>query len=731
MKQEPAVPGASPDLQEQVRLLAEQVQRLERRANRERLARKEAEQLLNHKSAELFEALSNTRESERHLHMVLWASGEGIWSWRHEDAQIHVDRLVMAGQAIPQGVRSTALMRRLVHLADVIGLSLAWQMVLAGDRDDIDTAYRIRWASGWRWIRVRGSAVERDANGRAARIVGTVKDITEQRASEQSLRLMANAFAHTHDAMAVLDAKWCIVEGNVSMAQLLALGAGQLAGLHLPELIELPLQEIRGKSLWRGERLLRVGNQSVDVDVVAATVDPVEGESQYIVVAMQDARERKRAQEDLRRQADSDALTGLPNRAVIQRRLDEVLRQGAPTGLIFIDLDGFKLVNDSAGHEAGDGLLCEVARRLSEALVAPAFVGRWGGDEFVVVAPNLHDEIQVKALGDAILERCRQTVPMHNRLVAVGASLGVALAPRDGVDAATLLRRADAAMYKAKENGRNCVAFFEPTMESSTRRRAELLTLLRLEREQERLGFVIQPLVDRQGSVIGGEMLMRWVTRQHGPVSPAEFIPLAEQAGLMPRLGRLALVRAVELAARLPKRAHAPVVVAVNLSAMQLRDGSLNEWLLALCASQGVSPQSLELELTESAYVHDMKSALPQLQALHDAGFGLSLDDFGTGYSAMSQLISLPFDKVKIDRSFVQDVVRDVRGMRLLEGIVQLCRSLGMTTVAEGVETAEQHKLLYTLGVDLFQGWHLGRPQSLEEWLSRFAPVQDGQADPA
>ena len=415
--------------------------------------------------------------------------------------------------------------------------------------------------------------------------------------------------------MAVLDAKWCIVEGNVSMAQLLALGAGQLAGLHLPDLIELPLQEIRGKSLWRGERLLRVGNQSVDVDVVAATVEPVEGESQYIVVAMQDARERKRAQEDLRRQADSDALTGLPNRAVIQRRLDEVLRQGAPAGLIFIDLDGFKLVNDSAGHEAGDGLLCEVARRLSEALVAPAFVGRWGGDEFVVVAPNLQDEIQVKALGDAILERCRQTVPMHNRLVAVGASLGVALAPRDGVDAATLLRRADAAMYKAKENGRNCVAFFEPTMESSTRRRAELLTLLRLEREQERLGFVIQPLVDRQGSVIGGEMLMRWVTRQHGPVSPAEFIPLAEQAGLMPRLGRFALVRAVELAARLPKRAHAPVVVAVNLSAMQLRDGSLNDWLLELCASQGVSPQSLELELTESA-IMDTGASVAELAAL-------------------------------------------------------------------------------------------------------------------
>lgn len=699
--------------------LADQVTRLERRAERERLARKEAERLLNAKSTELFDALQRSLESERHLQLALWASGEGIWSWRAAGDEVQVRHLVMDGEEVPQAAHRVERLRTTVHPDDLIGFSLAWQAVVRGNRADIDAACRIRWKDAWRWVRLRGRSVEHDAQGQVARIVGTIKDITSQREADRSLQLMAHAFANTHDAMAVVDSQWRIVEGNAAMARMMAASPDDLRGMPLLAHLEIPVQDIARGRIWRGERVLSCRGQLVDVDVAVATVDPMEGESQHAVVALQDARERKQAQRELHQQALSDSLTGLPNRTAIQRHLDGVLRSGSPAGLIFIDLDGFKLVNDSAGHEVGDGLLRAVAQRLSEAISPPSFLGRWGGDEFIVVVPDLSGHDQVRQLGQAILARCRQTVPASNRMLAVGASLGAAIAPRDGSDAATLLRRADAAMYRAKENGRNRLEFFEPRLEHRVRRRAELLTQLRLDAESDRFAFDIQSIMDRQGRLAGGEMLMRWSTPAHGPVSPTEFIPLAEQAGLMPGMGLHAVTRAVEAAARLDGRTAGPLHIAVNISATQLRDGLLCDRLLALCAQKGVAPQCLDLELTESAFVHDIAAAAPSLHTLHEAGFQLSLDDFGTGYSALSQLRDLPFDKVKIDRTFVLDITRSERAARLLEGIVQMCRGLGMVTVAEGVETAEQHALLQQLGVDLFQGWYFARSQPFDAWLAQ------------
>ncbi|MFD0666573.1 putative bifunctional diguanylate cyclase/phosphodiesterase [Ramlibacter sp. MAHUQ-53] len=711
-----AAPGLLQELHEKLQAQALQFKRLERRSERERLARKEAERLLDFKSAELFEALQQTRESERHLQLALWASGEGIWSWQAEGDLMEVRHLVMADQPVEPLQDTATRLRHIVHREDMLGFSLAWSLVTTGSRADIDAACRVRWRGEWRWVRLRGRGVEHGAQGQARRIVGTIKDITRQREADRSLRLMAHAFANTHDAMAVVDGRWRVVEGNVALARLLAMPPAELPGLALLDHLNLPVYKLTKDEAWRGELLLSGRGQPVEVDVVVTAVDPIEGESQYTVVALQDARERKRAQEELRRQALSDALTGLPNRTAILKHLEEVLQRGEPAGLLFIDLDGFKQVNDAAGHAAGDDLLRELAMRLGFAVPPPAFVGRWGGDEFVVVAPGQAEEHQVRALGHAILERCRQTVPTLDRQVAVGASLGAVLAPRDGLDAATLIRRADAAMYRAKESGRNQLAFFEPALETAVRRRAGLITQLRLDAEQDGFDFHVQSIVDRTGTVVAGEMLMRWSTAAFGAVSPAEFIPLAEEAGLMPRMGLHALRCATQAALQLDGLGS-PAQLAVNLSARQLQDSGLADRLLAMCAQRGVPPRRLVLELTESTYLGDMAVAVPQLHALREAGFGLALDDFGTGYSSLSQLCDLPFSKVKLDRTFVRELGSSPRASAMLEGVVQICRGLGVTTVAEGVETQDQYQRLIDLGVDLFQGYHLGRPQPLEQWL--------------
>ena len=707
--------------------LTAQLERLQRRAERERLARKEAEQLLQQKSAELFDALQRTREGERQLQLALWASGEGIWSWRAEDDCLSLRQVIQRGCWTERRPRRMERLRRLIHPHDLSWLEPVWRALCSGQREDIDTACRVRQGAQWRWLRLRGRTVERDAQGRPLRVVGTLRDITALRDAERSLRLMAHAFANTHDAMAVLDDHGRVVEGNASLARLLGVEADELPGLQLSDRMQ-PLPgagvQVGAAALpmpWRTEAECRLQGRHewVDVDVRTAQVRPTDGEGGYTVVALQDARDRKRAQQALQHQASVDALTGLLNRATLLQRLEQVLLSGAATGLIFIDLDGFKQVNDSAGHDVGDRLLRELARRLGEAIEPPAFLGRWGGDEFVVVAPGLQDDDALAQLGEAILRRCRKTLTTQDRRVAVGASLGVVRAPRDGLDAGTLLRRADAAMYRAKESGRNRMAFFEPQMENALRRRAELINQLRLDAEQDAFAFDVQPISNRQGRACGGEMLMRWRTAQHGAVSPAEFIPLAEQAGLMPRIGMAALHRAVQTASRLLAGHRGDLQLSVNISAEQLRDGQLHERLSALCQGMAVPPEALDLELTESAYVHDMRHAVPQLQALHEAGFGLSLDDFGTGYSSLGQLRDLPFDRVKIDRSFVTDLAHNPRAARLVEGVVELCHGLGMTTVAEGVETAEQHRLLHALGIDQFQGWHLGRPQPCEAWLSQ------------
>ena len=480
------------------------------------------------------------------------------------------------------------------------------------------------------------------------------------------------------------------------------------------------LPRVLADGIWRGELGMRVdeAGTTVPVEVSITAVMASDGRRHCFLVALHDLRAQRQTEARLQRLAMVDELTGLPNRLAAQYRIDELLALAQPQfGILFIDLDGFKEINDSYGHDHGDALLAMVGQRLRTALPADALLARWGSDEFLVVLAPGSGDTEVRASAQVVLAALAGSFALGLHEVRITPTIGAVLAPQDGADFSLLLRKADSAMYAGKERGRNCLVFFDASLEGDAQRRVRMTSLLRIDTDRNGFRFVAQPKVDAHGKPVGAELLMRWTTEAFGSVSPVEFIPMAEKVGLIQLMGRHAAHAAAQLAAACAEQGHA-LPVAVNLSPKQLLQPGLDGLLLHACRRHNVHPAMLELELTESALVHNMDIVTPMLHRLRSHGFSLALDDFGTGYSSLSYLRHLPFDKVKIDRSFVMDIDHDPAATRLLESIVQLCKGLGMRTVAEGVETPAQLAALTAMGVDEFQGYHFARPMPVDDWLS-------------
>lgn len=664
---------------------------------------------------ELLEALALLQASEDRLRTALRASGEGIWDWASDRRQLHVEGLQISGQDFVWPENDVTKLLKLVHADDRDATSLAWNLHLSGVREEIDLAFRLRTAQGLRWLRLRGRALERDPQGRASRLAGTIKDITNQRHAEQSLQRMAHAFASTQDALAVVDLTGWIVEINRALEDLTGTSDNLLIGTPLSDYLALPAEAFDSAS-WRGELALHCGPAEVPVEVSVTQIDAINQRERCHIVAIHDLRERIKAASRLERMALQDALTGLPNRLALEKRIDELVTGQMRFALLFIDLDGFKGINDSFGHDEGDQILKEVARRFSSTLDS-AVVARWGGDEFVIVLPGCSEITAIESAARLLIRA--QAIPIKtrsNRELMISPSIGAVLFPRDGCDSAELFRKADAAMYLAKAKGRNRLQLFEPEIEEQVQRRIKLESQLRIDAERHGFDFYAQPKVDRNRRQSGAELLVRWTTADFGAVSPAEFIPMAEQSGAIDTLGRQALHVAATIGSALID-IGVPLPIAVNLSPRQLRNPSFVRSAVQACQAFNVPPSAIELELTESALAEGIDVVRPLLQTLRAHGFGLALDDFGTGYSSLSHLRELPFQKVKIDRSFVVDMIESPRARIMVESIVGLCRGLGLTTVAEGVESDAQFDLLRTMGVDEFQGYLFARPMPIDQWV--------------
>ncbi|MFZ5844412.1 MAG: putative bifunctional diguanylate cyclase/phosphodiesterase [Pseudomonadota bacterium] len=701
-----------------------------RRLQREREARKQAEQLLQEKSRELWQAnqtltqtLAAMADAQRRLGLALWGSGEMVWEW---EAATDIMRLHYF--SLPDGEETieTApwfeLVQR-IHPDDQAATVLAWNAHLFGHAPHYAAEYRARSEQGWRWIRAHGRATARDARGMALRISGTRKDISEQRESDEALRLLATAFSNHRDPLLVLAVDHGVLQANQAAAALFGVELGALAGMTLDEHLfdderSLPWSIWLTQPQWRGELRFRNRQGAVTpVEVSTTLMRDSAGAIQHLILSLHDISERQRAAESVERLSRYDVLTQLPNRQQFQTTLYERLSRLAAheqIAVLILDLDNFKDINDALGHQTGDALLLLVAERLQQTLRKRDVVARWGGDEFAILLDCVDDEYRVVA--EKLIQVMNEPILLAEQHITVTTSIGITLAPQQGIDVNQLLRQADAATYAAKRDGRNRHALFRPEMNEHLLHRVKLGNLLRRAVDNGEFTLALQPKIELASrKIVGAEALLRWEPDELGRVPPATFIPLAEELGLIMPIGHWLIREAAGLLAQW-QRARQPIKLAINLSGRQLRDERLFDVLNEAIRLCDAPREALELEVTESILLEDVAFARERLQRLRDNGFTIALDDFGTGYSSLSYLKELPLDRVKIDRSFISDLDLSPRGRALLSSIVSLCRALSLQVTAEGVETHAQLELVAAEGIDEVQGYFFYRPMAMSEF---------------
>lgn len=579
-----------------------------------------------------------------------------------------------------------------------------------------------------------GVAIDAEVHARAITlgdgesVLLTIRDLTDLYRAERSARESAARFSaffdHAGIAIQVLSAEGVILEVNPACRDTLGYEADELLnrsvvdlleapdadtlplacmdvamGLRESAQVELPFMHKCGGTLWGQVTLARVHRD----------------DDTRIMAMLQDVTERKRMERELERQAFQDDLTGLANRALFRDRLQHALERRTRTrttvAVLLLDLDGFKRVNDSMGHAAGDELLRTIALRIANCVRASETVSRLGGDEFAIVVESPDDDAEAQQLGERLLRMVALPVSIGGREVVVHASIGIAVA-QPGDDGDAVLRNADTAMYAAKAMGKQCVRAFDPSMHARAISRMELEEDLRHALANQEFVLYFQPLVNLQdGALRGFEALLRWRHPRRGLVSPAEFLPVAEDTGMIVALGRWVLREACARAATWTSDPHtgAPTV-SVNLAARQLDQHDLLADVRDALTDSGLAPQRLIIEITESEVMRNPEVARDRLEQLRALGIRVAIDDFGTGYSSLSHLQYFPIDELKIDQSFVARIANGDRELSFVRTMVALAHSLEVEVVAEGIEQDAQNKILAELGCHTGQGYLYGRP---------------------
>ncbi|WP_374316663.1 EAL domain-containing protein [Aquabacterium sp.] len=594
------------------------------------------------------------------------------------------------------------------------------------DRGAVDE-FEVQWKAGTEPTWAVLSARRFEYQGHDA-VLTAFTPINHLKLMERRLELWAKVFESSTEGILIVDAQRCILSANQAFFRATGYDLHDVVGERPEFVLKAPDGEVDTffdkvwrsavyKGTWQGELCVRRRNGSeYPAWLMVSPVREAQGSVSHYIFTSIDISDRKKSEARIEFLAHHDVLTELPNRSLCVERLRMAMQQAERTrqrvAVLFIDLDRFKQINDSLGHHIGDGLLRSVAKRLTEAVRAGDTVSRQGGDEFVVVLNGVEDSEEVSSIVERrLIPLIRQPHAVEGAELDVSCSVGIALYPDDADDLDTLMRHADTAMYQAKSNGRNMAKFFSAEMTERIQKRLQLEMALGRALEAGQLMLHYQPRVDaRSGDILGVEALLRWHHPEMGAISPLTFIPLAEEIGLIIELGAWVIEEACRQLAQWRAQGLTSLTMSVNLSAYQLRDPGLVQTLAESLARHHIPPHVLELELTESALMDGAEANLRTMHSIRALGVGLSVDDFGTGYSSLNYLNRFPLDKLKIDRSFVHDMLHDPTHRAITQAIIGLGHTLDLSVVAEGVETEEEAEALRSARCDELQGFLYSRP---------------------
>ncbi|HEY2346171.1 MAG TPA: EAL domain-containing protein [Xanthomonadaceae bacterium] len=669
---------------------------------------------------------------EQQLKMALWGSGDDYWDLDLTTSSL---RRSTAGNAAPYGggidpIPLAQWRNEVLHPDDVFDVEERLDRHLRGEVDHFESEHRVRHPRSGEWVTIlaRGKVVERDLDGKPLRISGTARDVSQTQHQERERLIAGEVLSSMSEAVSVIDLAYRFVSVNRAFTLMTGYTEEEITGQnasvldssqHAPEFYREMRETMELTGRWSGEMWQR----RKDGEEFLCAIEAVEvlesnGQRGHFVAVLNDITEKKRAEQELRYLANFDTLTGLPNRALLSERLARAIvrarRHDTMVAVLFLDLDRFKEINDSLGHTAGDRILKAVASRLQATTSPTDTVSRLGGDEFTVVVEDIaSDEAAYQVARNILAAFGRPLIVDERSEVTITPSIGISLYPAHGLAPTDLLKHADTAMYQAKAIGRNTYLAYTESMETQTRQRANITAALRRAVDRNEFQLLYQPRLSlARGRISGVEALLRWHSEELGEMMPGDFIPIAEETGMIVRIGEWALREACKTLALWQREGLTDVRIAVNVSVLQLLRGNLPQLITHILAESGAPPSCLELELTETMIMANAAETRSIFDKLRDMGLSLAIDDFGTGYSSLVYLKQLPIDMLKIDKEFISDLTSDPDDEAITTTIITMAHSLGLTVIAEGVESQDQLDFLREHACDEIQGYWLSQPLS-------------------
>lgn len=678
----------------------------------------------------------------RDLELSLASAEQGLWEWRpdQDDVMFNANWAIPLGYARSEMAPCVMSWRQLVHPDDWPVLFAARDNYFSGETRLFDPELRMRHKDDtYVWMQLHGKAVEFDASGRPLKMMGTYMNISRRKHAEFELRRreaqLATMIASLQDAVLVLDREGRITTCHVPQGSRLGFLSAQLVGQQYGAALPPQAAQQLARAIAAAIDCQCTVQQEFDLEQdglcasVQLTVNALAGSDQdptgYLAV-LQDITPRKRAEEEIRTLAFYDQLTRLPNQRMLRDRLRAALAFSAHTrsmgALMFLDLDNFRRLEQAQGRSVGDLVLVETARRIEQAVGDAGMVARLGGDKFLILLEGLgasqaEAAQRTASLAERVMAAADRPLDVGDQQYRVSVSIGVALFSGQRLGEDALLQQVEMAMYSAKASPGNTLRFFDPEMQASAMTRVALEQALYKGLERGEFFLVYQPQVDSACHVVGAEALVRWRHPEKGVLAPGDFIPLAEDTGLIVPLGQRILEQAcrqLRLWQANPATAH--LTLAVNVSSRQFERAGFVEEVELLMQSSAIDPRLLKLEITESLLLENTDGVVRKMQRLREIGISFSLDDFGTGYSSLAYLKKLPIDQLKIDQSFVRNAIDSSVDAAIIRAIMTLGNSLGIPVIAEGVETAGELDFLVNQGCSLYQGYFFGKPCAVSDF---------------